>query len=270
MIPPPSPRPGTTFRRRVAGGDLAVGSNVRVSRSAEIGPILAACDYHWIMLDQEHSPAAPHIAGDVALAAIRAGLLPVARPASHDPTEIAGLLTNGALGLLVPHVNTGEGAAAVARAARFAPRGVLSVPGTLPHFGYDLSLRDACAIFDDEVVVMVMIESAEALRNLDAIAAAPGVDGLFIGASDLLWDLGLPGRYDAPELAAAVEAVCGAARRHRRFAGMGGPRDEGPWRGFLRAGMRVILTENDLSLLMRGARERRAFLDAALRLGAER
>lgn len=254
-------RPGTAFRQRLAEGHLALGSNLRFSRSPEIGPILAACGFHWCMLDFEHSPASPHIAGDVALAAIRAGLLPLARPSSHAPQEIAGLLTNGALGLVVPHVNTAEGAAAVARAARFAPHGNLSVPGTLPHFGYGLSLKDACDAFNEEVVVMVMIESAEAVRNVESIAATPGVDGLFIGASDLLWDLGLPGRYDAPDLLHAVEATCRAAHAHGKFAGMGGPRDEEPWRGFLRAGMQVILTENDLSLLMRGARDRRAFFE---------
>ncbi|WP_426959001.1 HpcH/HpaI aldolase family protein [Muricoccus radiodurans] len=254
-------RPGTAFRRHLASGGIALGSNARFSRSPEIGPILAACGFQWLMLDFEHAPAAPHLAGDAALGAIRSGLLPLARPRSHDPAEIAGLLTGGALGVVVPHVETAEQAASVARAARFAPRGALSVPGTLPHFGYHLSLREACEVFNEEVVVLVMIESARALSNLDAIASAPGVDGLFIGASDLLWDLGLPGRYDAPELLAAVEAVCEAARRRGLFAGMGGPREEGPWRGFLRAGMRVVLTENDLSLLMRGARERHTFFE---------
>ncbi|WP_052401829.1 HpcH/HpaI aldolase family protein [Muricoccus aerilatus] len=256
--------PGTAFRARMQAGELALGSNLRLTRSAEAGPILAACGFHWAMLDFEHSPASPHIAHDVALSAIRAGILPLARPSSHDPHEIAGLLTNGALGLVVPHVDTPEQAAAVARAARFAPRGNLSVPGTLAHFGYDKGLAEACAIFNEEVVVAVMIESRTAVENVEAIAAVPGVDGLFIGGSDLLWDLGLPGRYDAPELLDAVERTCAAAARNGLFAGMGGPRDEGPWHGFLRAGMRMILTENDLSLMMRGARDRRAFFEGVL------
>jgi len=235
-----------------------------MTRSAEAGPILSACGFHWAMIDYEHSPASPHLAHDIALSAIRAGILPLARPSGHDPHEIAGLLTNGALGLVVPHVDTPEQAEKVARAARFAPQGNLSVPGTLAHFGYDKSLAESCSIFNEEVVVVVMIESREAVRNVEAIAAVPGVDGLFIGGSDLLWDLGLPGRYDAPELQDAVERTCAAASRHGLFAGMGGPRDEKPWQGFLRAGIRMILTENDLSLMMRGARDRRTFFEGAL------
>lgn len=259
--------PGQAFRARLGRGEVALGSNLRFARSAEIGPILAACGFHWVMLDQEHSPAAPHLAQDMALGAIRAGLLPLARPASHDPAAIAGLLTGGALGLLVPHVETPAQARAVARAARFAPRGALAVPGTLPHFGYHLGLAEACARFNAEVVVVAMIESAAAVGQAEAIAAVEGVDGLFIGASDLLWDLGLPGRYDAPELAAAVGRVAAAARAAGKFAGMGGPREEAPWRGFLAAGMRMVLTENDLSLLMRGARDRAAFFRHALPAG---
>lgn len=251
--------PGTAFRARLARGEVALGSNLRFARSAEIGPMLADCGFHWVMLDYEHSPASPHLAQDIALGAIRAGLLPLARPATHDPATIAGLLTNGALGLLVPHVETPAQAEAVARAARFAPRGNLSVPGSLPQFGYRLSLAEACARFNEEVVVVAMIESRAALRQVEAIAAVEGIDGLFIGASDLLWDLGLPGGYEAPALLEAVEVVVAAARGARKFAGMGGPRGEAPWQGFLAAGMRMVLTENDLSLLLRGARDRAAF-----------
>lgn len=263
-----SPRPGTAFRARMRAGELALGSNLRISRSAEAGPILAACGFHWAMIDFEHSPASPHLAHDIALSAIRAGLLPLARPSSHDPHEIAGLLTNGALGLVVPHVDTPDQAAAVARCARFAPRGNLSVPGTMAHFGYDKRLAEACAIFNEEVVVVVMIESRTAVANVEAIAATPGIDGLFIGGSDLLWDLGLPGRYDAPELLDAVQRTGAAAQRHGLFAGMGGPKEEGPWHGFLRAGMRMILTENDITLMMRGARDRRNFFEGALAASA--
>ncbi len=259
---------GTEFRARMAQGEVALGSNVRFSRSAEIGPILAACGFRWMMLDYEHSPASPHFAQDIALAAIRAGVLPFARPAGHDAAQIAGLLTNGALGLLVPHVDTPEQARAVAAAARFAPRGRLSVPGTLPQFGYGLTLTEACARFNEEVIVVAMIESAQAIANVQAIAAVPGIDGLFIGASDLLWDMGLPGDYGSAALRDAVARVTEAAAAQGKFAGMGGPREEAPWRGFLAAGMRMVLSENDLSLLMRGARDRAAFFARAAGPGA--
>jgi 2-keto-3-deoxy-L-rhamnonate aldolase RhmA len=250
------------FRARLAAGNVVLGSNVRFSRSAEIGAVLAASGMHWIMLDYEHSPAAPHLAHDIAFGALRAGVLPLARPSGHDPREIAGLLTNGALGLIVPHVNTAAQAKAVADAARFAPRGSLSVPGSLPHFGYALSLAEACARFNDAVIVVAMIESGEALANVAAIAAVEGIDGLFIGASDLLWEAGHPGDYAGPVLRDAVARVTAACRRHGKFAGMGGAREEAVWRAAIADGIRMVMTENDLSLLMRGARDRAAFFAA--------
>ncbi|MCX7383044.1 MAG: aldolase/citrate lyase family protein [Alphaproteobacteria bacterium] len=249
------------LRRRMETGGIALGCNVRFSRSPEVGALLAASGMQWIMLDFEHSPASPHLASDIALGALRAGVVPLARPSSHDPREIAGLLTNGALGLIVPHVDTPAQAVAVAAAARFAPRGVLSVPGSLPHFGYALSLAEACARFNEEVMVLAMIESAEALANAPAIAAVPGIDGLFIGASDLLWETGHPGDYGGPVLRDAMHRVARAARDAGKFSGMGGPREEVVWQEAIAAGIRFVMTENDLALLMRGARDRAAFFE---------
>lgn len=257
-----SESPAAHFRAALAADRIVLGANVRFSRSAEIGPMLADCGFAWMMLDHEHSPIAPHLAYDIALGAIRAGVLPLARPASHDAREIAGLLTNGALGVLAPHVETAREAAAVAAACRFAPRGHLSVPGSLPQFGYRLKLAEACARFNDEVVVVAMIESGRAVENAAAIAATEGIDGIFIGASDLLWDLGLPGDYESRELAGAIAACAEAARATGRFLGLGGPPVEAVWRAAIGQGVRMVLTENDMTLLLRGARDRARFFAA--------
>jgi 2-keto-3-deoxy-L-rhamnonate aldolase RhmA len=251
--------PAARFRARIRAGGIALGSNVRFSRSAEIGPLLADCGFAWVMLDHEHSPMTPHLAYDIALGAIRAGVLPLARPASHEAREIAGLLTNGALGVLAPHVETAEQAAAIAAACRFAPRGHLSVPGSLPQFGYRLKLTEACARFNEEVVVVAMIESARAVAHVAAIAGTEGIDGIFVGASDLLWDLGLPGAYESRELADAIRSCTEAAGAAGKFAGLGGPPVEAVWRFAIDAGVRMVLTENDMTLLLRGARDRAAF-----------
>lgn len=251
--------PATRFRATIAGGGIALGSNVRFSRSAEIGAMLAECGFAWMMLDFEHSPMTPHLAYDIALGAIRAGMLPLVRPASHDAREIAGLLTNGALGVLAPHVDTVEQAMTIAGACRFAPRGHLSVPGSLPQFGYGLKLAEACTRFNEEVVVVAMIESARAIANVAAIAATEGIDGIFIGASDLLWDLGLPGGYQSRELADAIGTCAAAAGAVGKFVGLGGPPVGAVWRSAIDAGVRMVLTENDMTLLLRGARDRAAF-----------
>ena len=250
---------GASFKARLAKGEVLVGCNVRHSRTAEIGAILADCGFSWIMLDNEHSPMASHLAYDIGLGAIRAGVLPLARVRANDPAEIGSCLTNGALGVIVPHVNSGEEALAAVRASRFPPMGELSVPGTLPQFGYKKTLAETTKLFNEEAVTAVMVESREALKNLEAIAATPGADVLFIGASDLIYDLGFPGGYDRPEMTDAVTRICAAAKQHGKIVGMGGIRDDALWPRMIGLGVRMVLTENDLSMLIRRATERAQF-----------
>ncbi len=250
---------GKTFRERLGRGEVLVGCNVRHSRTAEAGAILADCGFAWIMLDNEHSPMASHLAYDIGLGAIRAGVVPLARVRHNDAAEIGSCLTNGALGIIVPHVNSGAEAVAAARASRFPPEGELSVPGTMPQFGYRRSLAESARLFNEEAVTAVMVESRAALENLDAIAATPGVDVLFIGASDLIYDMGFPGGYGRPELAAAVERIARTAAKHGKHVGMGGLREDEHWKRMIGLGVRMVLTENDLTMLVRRATERADF-----------
>lgn len=250
---------GKAFRERLGRGEVLVGCNVRHSRTAETGAILAECGFSWIMLDNEHSPMATHLAYDIGLGALRAGILPLARVRRNDAAEIGSCLTNGALGVIVPHVNSGSEALAAARAARFPPLGELSVPGSMPQFGYRRSLAETTQRFNEEAVTVVMVESRAALQNLDAIAATPGVDVLFIGASDLVYDLGFPGGYGRPELADAVARIGAAAAAHGKHIGMGGLREDEHWQRMVGLGVRMVLTENDLTMLVRRATERAEF-----------
>jgi 2-keto-3-deoxy-L-rhamnonate aldolase RhmA len=256
------PALGAAFRERLGRGEVLVGCNVRHSRTAEIGAILADCGFAWIMLDNEHSPMASDTGYDIALGAIRAGVVPLARVRRNEPAEIASWLTNGTLGVIVPHVDSVEQARCAARAARFPPEGELSVPGSIPQFGYGLSLAEATRRFNAEALTVAMIESRAALEQVDAIAATPGIDILFIGASDMVYDLGLPGGYGRPELADAVARTVAAARAHGKHVGMGGVREDAHWARFIGLGVRMVLTENDLTLLMNRARERARFFGA--------
>lgn len=250
---------GQSFRERLARGEILVGCNVRHSRTAEIGAILADCGFSWIMLDNEHSPVPTGAAYDIALGAIRAGVVPFARVRRNEPAEIASCLSNGALGVIVPHVNLPAEAAAVARAARFPPEGELSVPGSIPQFGYRHTLAEATKLFNAEALTAAMIESRVALGAVDEIAATPGIDILFIGASDLVYDLGLPGGYGTPELTEAVRRTVTAARANGKYVGIGGLREDEHWKCFVDLGVRMVLTENDLTMLVHRATERAAF-----------
>ncbi|MBT7759948.1 MAG: hypothetical protein HN732_21645, partial [Rhodospirillaceae bacterium] len=230
------------------------------SRTSEIGPILASCGYSWFFVDNEHSPIPTGTAYEMCLGAIRAGITPFARARWNDAAEISSWLNNGAMGIFVPHVNTPEEAAKAARAARYPPEGVMAAPGLVPQYGYGrVPLPEATGWFNKNVTVVAMIESEQAVANAEAIAAVEGIDALFIGASDLTYDMGINSQYGHERVQAAVETVCRATHAAGKVAGMGGVRENEDWARYVACGIRLLLTENDLSLLMTRARERADF-----------
>jgi len=252
----------TPMRQRLAAGQVVLGLNARHSRTSEIGAILASCGYSWFFVDNEHSPIPTGTAYEMCLGAIRAGITPFARARSNDAAEISSWLNNGAMGIFVPHVNSPEEAANAARAARYPPAGVMAAPGLVPQYGYDrVPLPEATEWFNDNVTVVAMIESAEAVANAEAIAAVEGIDALFVGASDLTYDMGINSQYGHERVLAAVETVCRATRAVGKVAGMGGIREDRDWARYVACGMRLLLTENDLSLLTARARERATFFN---------
>jgi 2-keto-3-deoxy-L-rhamnonate aldolase RhmA len=252
--------PINRLKAKLERGEVAIGLNVRHAKTSEIGAILLDCGYDWFLLDDEHSPVAVNEAYQMSLAAIRAGITPLVRVRSHDHWEIGRHLSNGPLGLFIPHIETAAQAEAVARASRFAPRGTQSVGGSFPQIGYRRRpAAEATALLDDLTTVAVMLESPRAVAAAEEIAAVSEVDILFIGCTDLTYEMGIPGQYGHERVTQAVAAVCAAAKRHGKHVGLGGPTDPALWQTYLELGVRMIMTENDLSLFVARASERAAF-----------
>lgn len=248
---------GLEFKSRLAAGELVLGLNTPLCRTPEIAPILRAGGYHWMLVDDEHHPMPVGAAYEISLSALRSGVLPLVRPRTNSPHEIGACLTNGALGVCVPHVEDAAQARAAAHACYYPPRGGLSVPGVISQFGYDrFTLDEAAATFNREVVCVVMIESRKAVANVESIAAVDGVHGLLIGGSDLCFEMGLPGGYGEPAMADAVAKICKAAIRHGKFVGMGGVKSRDDWQKYIDMGVRMILTENDAALLIARMKQR--------------
>jgi 4-hydroxy-2-oxoheptanedioate aldolase len=136
----------------------------------------------------------------------------VVRTPWADPAQIMRALDLGALGVMVPMVSTAEQARAAAQACRYPPHGIRSFGPVRNYYA------TSPATF--EPLCLVMIETAEAMQNLDAIAATPGVDGLFIGPVDLALSLGLGVQLQmGPQVLAAVDEVVAACRRHGKISG---------------------------------------------------
>jgi 2-keto-3-deoxy-L-rhamnonate aldolase RhmA len=244
-------------RERLERGELALGVILRQARTVDIAPAMKACGYDWLFLDLEHNSMDLDTAVQIAVAALAAGIAPVARVPAGQLWLATRFLDGGGLGIVVPHVDTPEEARRIAEALRYPPVGHRSVAGGLPHFGYQkVGLAETCSAINEATFLVVMLDNPTAIANADAIAAVRGIDSLLIGTNDLAMELGIPGSFADDRIAAAYEKVCTACRAHGKFAGVGGIAEEELLRRYIRMGVRVVLPGSDLSFLMTAASER--------------
>lgn len=166
--------------------------------------IAANAGYDWLLLDTEHAPASDaDILSKLQIVA-GYGSAPVVRPACNDQVRIQRLLDVGAQTLLIPFVESAEEAVSAVAATRYPPDGVRGVAGLMRAARYG-AIPSYFERAGDEMCVLVQIESRLGLDNLEAIAAVEGVDGLFIGPSDLAANCGLALPRDTERLRALID-----------------------------------------------------------------
>ena len=211
------------LQARLARGGLGLALIVQKAGSADIALAAQACGYDALSIDLEHSVLGEQAATQISLAALGAGIAPLVRVPSQDAHFANRVLDAGALGVIVPHVETAQQAREVAAACRFAPHGQRSATYRWPHWRYrDVPPVQARAGLDAATTVVVMLESPQAIERADEIAAVPGVDILHVGTVDLCDAMGMPGAQDDPRVMAALGRVADACRRHGKVAGAGG------------------------------------------------
>lgn len=172
-----------------------------------LAEVSATAGFDWLLIDGEHAPndVRSILAALQAVAPYRSH--PVVRPVAGDAALIKQLLDIGAKSLLVPMVDTAEQAARVVAATRYPPAGVRGVGSAIARASRWNQQSDYLATADQAVCLLVQAESVIALRNLSAICAVEGVDGVFIGPADLAASMGHLGQPDHPDVAAAIEGA---------------------------------------------------------------
>jgi 2-keto-3-deoxy-L-rhamnonate aldolase RhmA len=247
-------------KKLLQSGELALGMGVRLLRSVDVGKIANTCGYDFLFIDLEHSALNLETAADMSVAAMDAGCTPVVRASSHAHHHASRPLDSGAQGIVVPHVNTAAEAEAVVAHCLYPPLGKRSVAGGAAQLGYrSLPVGEATALINAETLVVVMLESPEAIANADAIAAVDGVDVLLIGTNDLCAEIGIPGQYDHDDIVTAYDKTVSACANNGKIAGMGGVYDELAAR-YISMGVRMVLAGGDLAFLMSAATARSDFL----------
>jgi 2-keto-3-deoxy-L-rhamnonate aldolase RhmA len=248
-------------KARLMAGELALGMGLRQARTVDIATVAGTCGFDWLFIDTEHNSMSIDTACQIAMAAIATGVTPIVRVPGHEHYHCARALDNGALGVVVPHVDTAEQARRIADFCRYPPVGHRSIAGNMPGLGFAaMPVGEATRRMNDENLVVVMLETPQAIDNADAIAAVPGIDVLLVGTNDLCAEMGIHGQFADPRVAAAYEKVIAACRKHGKHPGMGGVYDPQLMPKYVGMGMRFVLAGNDLAFLMAGAKERAAML----------
>ncbi len=247
-------------KRRLNAGQLALGFGVHHLRSVATPMVAASTGHDWMFVDAEHGAFNIHEIAQLCIAALPVGVTPIVRVCAGAIDEATRALDNGALGIVIPHVDTSIEAKRIADALHYPPMGHRSWGGPPAVYGYDApSTAEAQESINGEVLTVVMLESVESIRNADAIAAVEGVDVLFIGTSDLTADMGISGQLGDPKVIEAYQAASDACKKHGKTLGMGGVYDEENAARYVRMGARFLLTGSDHQYVSDGARQRTGF-----------
>jgi len=210
--------PQNRFKRALAEGRQQVGLWCSLS-SAYAAEAVAGSGFDWLLFDTEHSP------GDVltVLGQLQAtaayDVTPVVRPASNDAVLIKRFLDLGVQTLLIPYVQNAEEARRAVTAMSYPPQGVRGVAALTRATGFGRVDRYATSAAG-ELCLLVQVETGDALRELEAIAAVEGVDGIFIGPGDLAASLGHVGEPGHPAVVAAIEDAIHRVRNCGKAAGI--------------------------------------------------
>ncbi|WP_071673504.1 HpcH/HpaI aldolase family protein [Nioella nitratireducens] len=242
--------PRNAFKAALQEGRTQIGMWVTIPDKGVV-EMLAGAGYDWLLLDTEHSAMGAVDTLALMQAAAAYPVTTIVRPGWNDPVEIKKLLDCGAQSLLIPYVQTADEAAAAVAAVRYPPKGIRGVAGTTRASRYG-AVKDYAIHAEQEICLLVQVETADALARIEAIAAVDGVDGIFIGPADLAASMGYPGQPGHPKVKAAVLDAT------RRIAAAGLPPgilslDPAFLGDVAEAGGKFIAIDVDMALLRRGA-----------------
>ena len=233
-------------KRRLAEGGVAVGTMVFEFGTTGIARIAAAAGAEFVLFDTEHTGWTTETLRVVLATAGAADTVPLVRVPASQYHLLSGALDLGAMGLMVPMVESEEQAHSIARWTKYPPVGARGAAFGVAHDDYaggdvGAKMRSANA----ETMVIAQIETMAGLDAVEAIAGVDGIDVVWVGQFDLTASLGIPGQFTHPDYHAALRRVVAAADRHGKAAGfMATSVEEG--RAMLAAGFRALAYSGDL------------------------
>ena len=244
-------------KEKILNGELCLGVGLRQSRTVDIGKIMATSGYDWLFIDMEHNSMDIDIASQISVAAQDAGITPIIRVPDFAHHHATRVLDCGAMGVVFPHVENADIAKKLVSYCLYPPKGHRSMTGVLPQLDFKQNaIAEVASIINENMLIVIMLESPEAIENVETIAAIDGVDVVLIGTNDLCMEMGIPGDYSNPKVKNAYIKVIEACKKYGKTPGMGGVYNEELMSEYIKMGMKFILSGSDLSFMMQSASQR--------------
>jgi 4-hydroxy-2-oxoheptanedioate aldolase len=251
------PAPHNRLKAALAAADRPLIGLWMAMANAYTAEILGECGYDWLVIDGEHAPnTVTTIMGQLQTLAASAAS-PVVRVPIGEAWVIKQVLDLGAQTILVPMVHSAAQAAEMVRAVRYPPQGTRGVGASFARAARFGTIPDYIATANDQIALIVQVESAAGIADIDAIAATEGVDGVFIGPSDLAADMGHPGDSAAASVQAAIRHGLARIRAAGKAAGILAT-EEAAARRYLDWGATFIAVGGDVGLFRAAAQALRA------------
>ena len=253
--------PINTFKQALKQGRPQIGLWITLADAYAI-EALAGTGFDWLLIDGEHAPNDLRSVLGQLQAVAAYPVHPIVRPVIGDVPLIKQLLEIGAQTLLVPIVETAEQAARMVAATRYPPRGIRGVGSSMARSSRWSGVEGYMKVADEQMCVLLQVETTKGIEHLGAIAATDGVDGVFFGPADLAASMGLPGQTAHPQVHQTILEGIAVVKAAGKAPGILAT-DPARAREYLAAGALFVAVGVDMALLTRASRD----LAAAFKTG---
>jgi 2-keto-3-deoxy-L-rhamnonate aldolase RhmA len=248
-----------SIRQRLHDGDVLLGQLLLEFFTPGIGPMLDTCGLDFVIFDMEHGRCDLNLL-EIMIASCRgSGIVPMARVPDLNFAPLGRVLDLGARGVMVPRVETRQQTEEIVRALKYAPQGRRGVAVGVAHDLYRSAGPEFFAQANEETAVIIQVETARALENVEAIVSVPGVDVAWIGLYDLAVSMGIPAQFDHPRLLSAMDDLLAICRECGVAPGLLVPTPESAMHSIVK-GFRMLSLGVDIDVFLEGMRKFRACL----------
>lgn len=245
------------FRQRLQRGEVLLGQMVLELFTPGIGPMLDACGLDFVVFDMEHGRCDLALLSEMIASCRGSNIVPMGRVPDVNFVPLSRVLDIGARGVMVPRVETRQQAEDVVSQLKYAPQGKRGVALGVAHDLYRAGTADFFAQANEEIAIILLLETEKAFEDLDEIVSVPGVDVAWMGHYDLTVSMGIPAQFDHPRFLAAMDALIASCQKFGVAPGFLPPTPESAVH-WIDKGFRAISLGSDIGVFLDGVRKFRA------------